>query len=132
MKNPNREYSFIKNAPKVSFMKAQEVKSYLKKMGYKLIGDWDTDCPIKTFRGELFYSPIGKAFKKNAVCYSVALDLSWCYYEDNSELEIGLRVKVKVGSDAIKEKNLFSLNELSSFIDKAEDEYLSNRVISIR
>ncbi len=113
-------------------MKAQEIKDHLKKMGFTLMGEFDRECSIKPFRGELFYSPIGKALKKNSICHKISLDLYWCSFEDNSNIEIGLRVKVKVGSDTCKEKNIFTLQELKPFIDRVEDEYLSNRVITIR
>ena len=114
-------------------MKVQEVKNYLKENGFKVMGNWESEYNKRyMFRGELFYSPIGSAFKKNAVCYMVTLDVSWCSFLDQGELEIGMRVKVKVGSDTCKEKNLFTLSELGYFIAQVEDEYLSNRVISIR
>ncbi len=114
-------------------MKVTEVKNYLKENGFKVQGNWENEYNKRPmYRGEVFYSPIGKAFKKNAVCYMVTLDVSWCSFEDQGELEIGMRVKVKVGSDTCKEKNLFTLSELGYFIAQVEDEYLSNRVISIR
>lgn len=114
-------------------MKVQEVKNYLKENGFKVQGYWESEYNKRPlFRGELFYSPIGKAFKKNAVCYSVVLDVGWCSFLDQGEMELGLRVKVKVGSDTCRERNLFVLSELATFIAQVEDEYLSNRVISIR
>ncbi len=114
-------------------MKVKELKNYLKENGFRLMGNWENEYnkrPI--YRGEVFYSPIGKAFKKNAICYMVELDVSWCSFEDQGELELGLGVRVKVGSDTVKEKNLFTLSDLGFFIEQVEDEYLSNRVITIR
>ena len=114
-------------------MKVKEIKDHLTENGFKVIGNWESEfSKTKVFRGEIFYSPIGKAYLKNAVCYKVELDVSWCTFEDQGDLEIGLRVKVKVGSDTCREKNLFTLSELDSFIAQVEDEYLNNRVISIR
>jgi hypothetical protein len=114
-------------------MKVKELKSFLTENGYKLYGKWgNTLTSLPAYRGELFYSHLGKAFKKKAVCYNVELDIGLCSFVDNANVEIGLNVKVKIGSSPYLEKNLFSINEISSFIAQAEDEYLSNRVISIR
>jgi len=114
-------------------MKVKELKSYLTENGYKLLGKWDsalTNYPA--YRGELFYSHLGKAFKKKAICYNVELDIALCTFVDNANVEMGLSVKVKIGSSPYLEKNLFSINEINSLITQAEEEYLSNRVITIR
>lgn len=114
-------------------MKVKELRSYLTENGYKLLGKWDSTLTnYPAYRGELFYSHLGKALKKKAVCYNVELDMGLCSFVDNANVELGLNVKVKIGSSPYLEKNVFSINEISSLIAQAEEEYLSNRIIYIR